>query len=151
MTVAQALHWFDVGAFYAEAARVLRADGVLAIWCYQLTSVTPAIDAIIEGYYEDTVGDFWPPERRHIERGYDDIAPAWPAIPAPGFEMRCNWTADAMLGYLGSWSATMRAATATGTDPLASIRASLRDAWGDMRRPVRWPLVCRVFSRPSER
>jgi SAM-dependent methyltransferase len=148
VTVAQALHWFDVAAFYAEAARVLREDGVLAAWCYQLTSVTPAIDAIIQRYYADTVGGFWPPERVHIERGYADIAPAWPAIAAPAFEMRCDWTADAMLGYLGSWSATQRAAAATGEDPLAAIRSALRDAWGGEPRPVRWPLVCRVFRRP---
>ena len=28
----QALHWFDTDAFYAEAARVLRPGGVLAVW-----------------------------------------------------------------------------------------------------------------------
>ena len=30
--VAQAAHWFDLPAFYAEVARVLRPGGVLAVW-----------------------------------------------------------------------------------------------------------------------
>src|ERR1700722_6174309 len=34
VTVAQALHWFDLAAFYAEVDRVLRSAGVLAAWTY---------------------------------------------------------------------------------------------------------------------
>jgi ubiquinone/menaquinone biosynthesis C-methylase UbiE len=34
VTVAQALHWFDVTAFYAEAARVARPGALLAVWNY---------------------------------------------------------------------------------------------------------------------
>ena len=34
VTVAQALHWFDVNAFYAETRRVARPGGVLAVWNY---------------------------------------------------------------------------------------------------------------------
>jgi len=34
ITVAQALHWFDLDAFYAEARRVLAPRGVIAVWAY---------------------------------------------------------------------------------------------------------------------
>ena len=34
VTVAQALHWFDVTAFYAEARRVARPGALLAVWTY---------------------------------------------------------------------------------------------------------------------
>lgn len=34
VTVAQALHWFDLNAFYAEVIRVLKPRGILAAWCY---------------------------------------------------------------------------------------------------------------------
>jgi ubiquinone/menaquinone biosynthesis C-methylase UbiE len=36
VTVAQALHWFDLPRFYAAVRRVTRPDGVIAVWCYQL-------------------------------------------------------------------------------------------------------------------
>ena len=34
ITVAQALHWFDLNLFYPEAHRVLKERGTLAIWGY---------------------------------------------------------------------------------------------------------------------
>src|SRR5882724_9935319 len=34
VTVAQALHWFDLDSFYAEVQRVLKPSGVLAVWTY---------------------------------------------------------------------------------------------------------------------
>src|SRR2546421_5928688 len=44
--VAQALHWFDLDRFYAEARRVLKPRGVLAASAYNLLRIEPAIDAI---------------------------------------------------------------------------------------------------------
>ncbi|CAN5362415.1 class I SAM-dependent methyltransferase [soil metagenome] len=42
VTVAQAFHWFDRGAFRSEAASVLRRGGTLAvIWNERLTDATP--------------------------------------------------------------------------------------------------------------
>src|SRR5687768_3377362 len=34
VTVAQALHWFDLDPFYREVRRVLKPAGVFAAWCY---------------------------------------------------------------------------------------------------------------------
>ena len=42
ITVAQALHWFDLNLFYPEAHRVLNEKGTLAIWGYD--------KPIIEGF-----------------------------------------------------------------------------------------------------
>jgi hypothetical protein len=34
ITVAQALHWFDLSRFFVEAKRVLKPSGLLAVWTY---------------------------------------------------------------------------------------------------------------------
>lgn len=36
LTVATAIHWFDLERFYGEVRRVLRPDGMLAVWTYSL-------------------------------------------------------------------------------------------------------------------
>ena len=65
ITVAQALHWFDFKLFFKEVERVAKSEGVLAVWCYELHQITPKIDAVVRQYYEDIIGEYWPPERRH--------------------------------------------------------------------------------------
>ncbi|MEM7806141.1 MAG: class I SAM-dependent methyltransferase [Pseudomonadota bacterium] len=149
VTVAQALHWFDVEAFYSTAARALAPGGLLAVWTYELMTVSAAVDAAVLSFYRGAIDGYWPPERDHVENGYRDIVPAWPRVAAPRFEVRANWRADDALDYLASWSAVRRCRRATGQDPVGAFANTLRTAWGPQRRSVRWPLVLHSFRRPS--
>jgi SAM-dependent methyltransferase len=144
ITVGQALHWFDHERFFTEARRVLRKDGVLAAWCYELCSVSEACDAAVDKLYREIVGDFWPPERRLIEVGYADIAMPGRSLESPEFQMRVSWTVADMLGYLRTWSGCARYRQAHGDDPVLQIEAALRDAWGAGPRTVQWPLTLLV-------
>ena len=148
VTVGQAFHWFDQDAFVAEAQRVLRPTGVLALWCYEICEVTPSCDAVIDKLYTDIVGEFWPPERVLIEQGYDGVELPGDAIAAPAFDMSLDWTAGDMLGYLRTWSATKRYEVAHGSDPVEQIEAALHEAWGPDARCVSWPLKLKI-SRPN--
>ena len=145
-TVAQALHWFDLPRFYDEVRRVAEPDGIIAVWCYQLHSITPEVDAIIYRYYADIVGADWPPERRLVEDAYKTLAFPFNEITPPMFHMIHHWHINQVLGYLGSWSATQRYQKRTGADPLDLIRGELMTAWGDSNatRVVTWPLHLRV-------
>src|SRR6266852_2935036 len=49
--VAQALHWFALDEFYAEANRVLKPSGIIAASAYNLLQIAPAIDEIVNRYY----------------------------------------------------------------------------------------------------
>ncbi len=67
VTVAQALHWFDLPKFYAEVQRVLKPSGVVAVWCYnRLLIGPPELQGIIDHFYEETIGTYWPAERMHL-------------------------------------------------------------------------------------
>ena len=46
ITVAQALHWFDLEVFYAEADRVLKRYGLVACWSYSLFRINPEINSL---------------------------------------------------------------------------------------------------------
>jgi SAM-dependent methyltransferase len=143
ITVAQALHWFDLEQFYAEARRVLKSGGILAAWAYKLATVTPSIDAVVNQYYSDVVGPYWPAERVLVEK-FEELPFPFPEIHTPAFAMVAEWSVEQALGYLGTWSATQRFMTAEKQDPLEQVEDELRSVWGTEKRRVIWPLTMKV-------
>ena len=146
ITVAQALHWFDLNRFYAEARRVLKPAGVLAAWCYGLNEIGSGIDEIVRRFYRDVVGPYWPPERRLIDERYQTVPFPFTESVSPAFHMEVEWTLDEYLGYLGTWSATQRYRQQQGTGPLPALRAELLHAWSapQAKRTVKWPIHLRI-------
>jgi ubiquinone/menaquinone biosynthesis C-methylase UbiE len=143
VTVAQALHWFDREKFYAEVRRALKPRGVIAAWAYKLATVSPAIDAIVNYYYSDVVGKYWPEERVLVEK-FEELPFAFDETATPPFEMAADWNFERLLGYLRTWSATQRFMAAKQRDPLKEVEQQLRLAWGEKERRVIWPLTVKV-------
>lgn len=145
-TVAQALHWFDPAAYSAEVDRVLKPGGVVAVWSYGLLRIQPEIDQVLNWFYRDEVGRFWPPERRMVENGYIDIPFPFDELAPPEFTMRSGLNLAGVLDYIGTWSAVQRYLRDTGVDPVAALRTKLTELWEDpaMVRPVEWPVTMRA-------
>ena len=148
VTVAQALHWFDLPQFFAEAERVVRSGGVVATWSYRLCRVDEAVDAVIAHLYAGIVDAFWPSERHIVDTAYADIEYPLPLLDAPEFELSVSWTVDDMLGYMRTWSASKRHAKRHGRDPVAMIEAEVRETWGDGVRNAIWPLTVCAYRVP---
>lgn len=146
VTVAQALHWFDLPAFITEVRRVAKPGALFAAWCYANCSVTPTVDAVIAHLYDDVLGAYWPPERKLVDEGYASLDIPFAPVEAPRFEMRVDWTARQLLAYLTSWSAAQEYTHVTGHDAVAAIADALMAAWQDPEkaRPVRWTLAVRA-------
>lgn len=146
VTVAQALHWFDTRAFYAEAARVLQPGGVLAVWCYGSLRIAPEFDALIGDFYERRIGSYWPPERRYVEAGYQDLPFPDGEIATPPIAMQAQWTLMNLLGYFNTWSAVVACRNAEGSDPVTELGERLTPLWGNpfATRTISWPLSLRV-------
>ncbi len=145
VTVAQALHWLDLNAFYAEVRRVARPGAVFAAWTYSLADADPVVDPLVAAFYEE-MAPWWPPERVHVEEGYRNLAFPFEAIEAPDFEVRADWPLDRLLGYFSTWSGVNHCREQTGRDPVEAVGRRLAEVWGEpsMPRPVRWPLHLRV-------
>jgi len=147
VTVAQALHWFDVTAFYAEAGRVGRPGALLAVWNYPRPKFADAeLDRRFFAFYSEVVGPYWPPERRHLESWYQTLPFPFEEMETPTFGRDLSWNIEQVAGYVSSWSATVRYAQALGTDPVPSLRDSLSAAWpaDAVSVPIRMTIGLRV-------
>ena len=146
ITVAQALHWFDIERFWVEVKRIAHADGIIAVWCYGFLEVAPEVDALVMRFYSEIVGPYWDFERKLVEDGYRSITFPFSELDPPPFAIELSWSLDHLLGYLQSWSATQKYIATNGTPPIELIEADLKEGWGHAQtsRAVKWPLSVRV-------
>lgn len=145
VTVAQALHWLDIGAFMAEAVRVLRPGGVLAAWTYGAVVLpTAGMQRIVDRLHYEQLGAWWPPQRELVETGYRTIDFPLEEIRPPALEIRTRVSLEALAGYLRSWSAAERHRAATGVDLVSSAVSELAPLWGGITRELRWPVSMRA-------
>lgn len=149
VVAAQAAHWFDLDAFYAEARRIAKPGALLALVSYAVTRIAPEIDAVIDHFHDVTLEAYWPPERCHVVSGYAALPfPFEEVVALPAVAMHARWDLPALLGYLRTWSG-LAALAKTGEEGLARIaafEAELTAVWGEpeQAREVRWPLAVRA-------
>jgi SAM-dependent methyltransferase len=145
---AQAAHWFDWPRYVAEVARVTKPGALVALVSYGILHVTGDADALVARYYHDDVGPFWPAGREHVENGYRDLAWPWSTIAAPAIEMTAEWTREELLGYVATWSATVKMIATQGPAAYERLGEQLAKHWPDgERRTVSWPLAIRLARR----
>jgi SAM-dependent methyltransferase len=145
ITVTQALHWFHLDRFYAEARRVARPGGLLAATCYYEPSVGPVVDPVLRRW-EDFIRPYWTPERVWVDEGFRTIPFPFPELPVPRFDLAVESTLARFLGYLGTWSATKQYVKAEGSNPLERFAPEFAAAWGDPAtvQTVRWQFNVRL-------
>ena len=145
VTAAQALHWFDIPAFFAEARRVLVPSGTIAVWTYggprlDKKSLNDKLQA-----YLDHVEPYWPPERAMVDSGYRTIAFPFDELASPRFEMEMYALRTELTGYLRTTSAHQRYVAEEGVDPVDWLEAQLAPIWPDgSRQRITWPITVRA-------
>jgi hypothetical protein len=130
-TVAQALHWFDHDRFATEVRRVSASDAVVVAWTYETPFLDGDAGAILRRYAFETVGAYWPPERRYVDEGYRTIPFPFERIDVPTLELVEHWTRDQLAGYMRTWSSTTRYREQHAADPVADVERELANVWPD--------------------
>ncbi|EMD00305.1 hypothetical protein BAUCODRAFT_30789 [Baudoinia panamericana UAMH 10762] len=105
ITVATAAHWFDMPAFYASAAKVLRPGGTLAMWvpvslyCHPSVSKHKEVQAILDGLEEGFLSPYMQAGSMLARTGYETLPLPWSIPDTHGlFDeaafKRCEWDRD---------------------------------------------------------
>lgn len=145
VTVAQAIHWFDLDRFWQEVRRVLKPGGIFAYWGYVWPQVNDSVDGALEQYRE-LIAEYWPDRSQYVHAYYAEINAPFERLRAPEFEVVRQWKVGDYLAHLASWSGTRYFCEKFGDAPLEPLRADLIACWGDdLHREVRWPLVFKAY------
>lgn len=147
VTVAQALHWLDPHAFFAEARRVLVPGGAIAAWGYG----DPVLDDVglqqtLHEFNRGKMERYWTANRDLLLAGYQTLPFPFREIAPRGFSITKEWTLRDLTGYLGTWSATTKYVERNGMDPIPEIATALAALWGGAEKThkITWPKFLRV-------
>lgn len=143
ITVAQALHWFDHARFNPEVRRVAAPGAAIAAWTYAAPRMDGDVGEVLRHFMFETVGPYWPPERRYVDDEYRSIPFPFDRTPAPSLVLEECWDLAQVVGYMRTWSASTRYRAAHGDDPVTPVEGELGAVWGDATTPRRisWPLI----------
>ena len=144
VTVAQALHWFDLDRFYAEVRRVLRPGGVIAAWAYDWSRVTPAVDFALERHLLVKIRPSWPEQVNRMQSGFMQMPFPFAPVTLPPVKIEVAWTLEQYLAYVETWSATRAYIAEHGRAAMDESGSAMREAWGAAGvRTVTMPLHVR--------
>ena len=146
VSVATALHWFDLGRFYEEVRRVVRPRGLIAVYGYNWFYLTPALDELTNHWLMEPIEADWSPKIRILWDGYLTIDFPFEELTAPPFAIHLSWNLDELFSYYLTWSASRRKMAQEGNGWVTAARAAFDAAWGDptRRRHVVMPLALRL-------
>lgn len=136
ITIAQAIHWFDLPRFYSVATRLLRKPGgVIAVWGYNGIEVSPTFEAAAKRWYETTL-PYWDSKASSLFGGYQTLPFPFEGVGmgSEGEPVALDFPKELSFeGYLRmvqSWSA-VATAKEQGVDLLSeSAVKELEAAWG---------------------
>lgn len=147
VTVAAAIHWFDLERFAATLRRVVRPGGVVAAWSYHVGRCNRPAGPILGRLYDEVLAPYFAAGARHVDGGYAGIELPGEPIPPPPFEAVAEWDLEQLRGFVRSWSGALAYREREGRDPLELVAADLEAAWGDPAtvRTLRFPLYLKVW------
>lgn len=144
VAVGQALHWFNIPEFFAEARRVSKPGGIVAVWGYSLLNISPEIDPVVNHFYADVIGPYWDKERKLVDDRYASVSFPFEAIEVPQFEFSFEWSLEELTGYISTWSSVQNYIQQNQSDPVKDLAEKIGRLWGDNRKKVSFPLFVRM-------
>ena len=150
ITAAQAAHWFDLPAFYAQVQRVAKPQALLALISYGVLQLEAGLNECFAHFYTQQIGAYWPPERQLVDSGYATLEFPFSELRAPAFAIELNWDLPALLGYIATWSAVRQAREAGRDQMLAEFAEQMARLWGQPAqvRRLYWPINMRIGRLP---
>ncbi|RWS17009.1 putative methyltransferase-like protein [Dinothrombium tinctorium] len=112
LTACQCLHWFDMQAFFKEAQRVLKTDGVLAVIGHDVPKLystdkqeLPLTNLLYDTFHGDILKPYIQSDRLELlHNGYKDIEFPFAQVSRENVHTDLKTTAEDCIELIKSWS-----------------------------------------------
>ena len=150
VTVCQALHWFNLDAFYKEVRRISKPGALLAVIGYN-TALTGIKE--IDDVYKVLCFDYlwekecWEMNRGSLNQNYQGIDFPFEETETPQFYIEMHWNYQEYLNYLNTWSAVKTHIKKYNENPVETFVASkIEKYWPnpEEKRLVKFPVILRL-------
>jgi SAM-dependent methyltransferase len=143
VVVAQAIHWFDLKAFYQEVKRVVKPGGMIAVIGYHRIQTRSEIAKFLMPFFDIVFGLYFSENRSLVEEGYKTIPFPFEEVGYYTYEHKKSWSLEDLSGYLHSWSAVQKYIDEKSEDPTIDVITKLSDRW-KIEEEVCFPIFMRL-------
>ncbi|MEM7762105.1 MAG: class I SAM-dependent methyltransferase, partial [Cyanobacteria bacterium P01_A01_bin.40] len=146
ITVAQAIHWFDLEQFWSEVKRVLKPGGIFAAWGYGWAIISPEIDLLVNRLILERIKSHWLPGNKLIINQYRELDFPLTAIATPqDFCIEQMWTREQFFNYMSTWSAMKKHLAQAGASSIIEAKNEIAKIWSDREtKKVRMAIYLKV-------
>lgn len=137
ITVGQAYHWFDFKAFGKEASRLLKPNGLIAIWTYGLLRLNETLTPQLDDFYTNVTGPYWDEERKWVDQEYRQMPFPFEEVPTDfSYQIHTSFSLNQFEGYLNTWSGVKHFIEKEGHNPVDQFIADIKPHWVGMQKVV---------------
>lgn len=142
ITVATAIHWFNIDLFYDEVRRVIKPGGILAVWNYGMANVNDDADRILYKYLFEILADYQTPEFKRGLNMEKEVEFPFEKINTPEFENKQEWNLNDYVNFIMTWSPTQLYIKDKDSNPMDLVIDDLKKAWKDEneKKLIKWKL-----------
>jgi SAM-dependent methyltransferase len=146
ISVATAIHWFNLTKFYGEVERILVPGGTLAVWNYAEANVNEQTDIIIHGYLYEIIGSYAAPDFWKGINSETEIDFPFNRIKTPEFKIERLWSLQDYINFIMTWSPTQQYIKKNKSNPIEKIFEKLKKAWGNEseKKKITWKLTLKA-------
>ncbi|MEM1243318.1 MAG: hypothetical protein AAGG80_00690, partial [Pseudomonadota bacterium] len=141
-------HWFKLNEFYDEVQRIIKADGIIAAWCYnKFRTDDPELNLIVDKLHQlITNPNVLHQSRKYVHEEYKTIPFPFKKITTPNFYMTETVDYDFLINYLETYPGIIELRQNNGNKNIDVLYQELKKLWGHSKQKNKliWPLYLLV-------
>jgi len=143
---AQAIHWFEIEAFFKEVRRVAKDNAIIAFWGYNRFKVDYYIDAVVNNFYLKYLDKYRRDNPRVLlTNSYKTIPFDFKEINTPSFDIKVEWNLTQLAGYLNTMSSVREYIRDNNHNPVTDLMNELLNFWKiNGAEEITFPIFMRI-------